>query len=193
MKPSIPKNIFLIFLLAVPVIGFVVFLTPQSNITPNSATSSSTKKDNNLTTYTSKDLKISFEYPANWYLDEKDLEIMITSYKTKIGENKIPKDEEFKLFLSMTSLCQDSLEKNLIYGGCGENQKVLNVIQKKEISALSSGNTFYKLLVKYPDKSEIWSYYLEKGDKILQISKTPDPSQFEKEFEDLVNSVKFLD
>lgn len=180
-------------MLAAAVIGLVVFFKTQSSTNSNLTTSNSAQKDRNLNNHTNKDLKIALEYPASWYLDEKDFEIMITSYKSKIGENKKPKEEEFKLFLSMTSLCQDSIEKNLIHGGCGENQKVLNIIQKKEISALSNGNTFYKFLVRYPDKSENWSYYLEKDGKILQISKTPDPSQFEKEFEEIVNSIRFID
>ena len=142
--------------------------------------------------YTSDALKISFKYPSSWYVDEKNFSILITSYKTFIGEGKIAEGKDMQIDLDRVSLCQQNIEQNLIYGGCGENQKILNKILNKEIKANLEGVTFSKFLVKFPDSSDKTLYYLEKGSIILQVTKHPDPSQFEKEFEEIVNSIKFF-
>ena len=52
--------------------------------------------------------------------------------------------------------------------------------------------TFYIYTIEDSREEQQTYYYLQKGDKILQISKEPDPSQFEKEFEEIINSITFL-
>lgn len=191
MKLPISKNIVLIFLLAAAVIGFVVFLTPQSSIAPGSTTSNSTNKDDNLNSYRSKGLKISFEYPNEWFVSEKDFDIMITSYMTKIGENKPPRPNEIKIFIDNYSGCFPTLEQDLIEPACGQG-KVKNKIISKDVKQ-APGGEFLKYTLDSYDENQRAQYFFQKGDKILQISKTPDPSQFEKEFEEIINSIKFID
>lgn len=144
-----------------------------------------------FTNFTSSDLKISFNYPREWYVDDKNLSILLTSYKTFIGENKKPGENQLRVDIDPVSLCQSTIDQNLIYGGCGENQKILNKILSKEVKQTPFG-TFYKYMVQYPDNSEKTIYYLQSSDKILQISKSPDSSQFEEEFNQIVNSIRFL-
>ncbi|MEX2028382.1 MAG: PsbP-related protein [Candidatus Curtissbacteria bacterium] len=145
-----------------------------------------------LKEYSSKDLKISFNYPKNWYVDEKDYDIMLTSYKTKIGENKQPNADEIKIFIDNFNGCHDTLDENLIDPACGEGGTAVakNKIISKE-SRSTPGGTFYKYLVQTPNQQFTY-YLLEKGDRILDIEKHPDPSQYEKEFDELVNSIRFL-
>lgn len=142
-------------------------------------------------THTSQDLKISFRYPGEWYVDDRYRSILLTNYITNLNRNDNPSSNQIEIMIDEASLCQDSIEKNLIYGGCGENQKVLNKVLNKQIQNLSAG-VFSRYTVQYPDNSQKTIYYLQQGDKILQISKQPDPSQFEQEFEEIVNSIRFL-
>lgn len=193
MKHFSAKNSFLLFLLTVVFVGLAFFLKTPSIQNPKPITLSAIKSSNNLNTYISKDLKISLEYLKGWFVEDEYPFVLISNFKSSLHNNFQLKDDQIEILLWNKSLCQDTIEKNLIYGGCGENQKVLNVILNKEVKIIPSGNTYYKFLVQYPDKSETWSYYLGKGEKVLQISKKPDPSQFEKEFEDLVNSILFID
>lgn len=142
--------------------------------------------------YTSKDLKISFAYPENWYVDEKDYDIMITSYQTVIGENKSPNPNEIKIFIDNFNGCHKTIEENLIDPACGEGGTKVekNKILSKEMRQANDG-TFYKYKVQTPN-TQFTYYLLQKSDKVLQIEKHPDPSQFEKEFEQIVNAIKFL-
>ena len=165
---------------------------PQSTYSsPASILKTNTEIDK-LKSYTSQDLKISFEYPQNWYIDEKDLDVMITSYRTRIGENKSPKENEIKIFIDNFNGCHDTIEENLIDPACGQGGSTVkkNKILSKE-TRQTKGGTFYKYIVESPNKN--FTYYLfEKGDKVLQIEKLPDPSKFEKEFEEIVSAIKFL-
>lgn len=148
-------------------------------------------QNDNFKTHTSQDLKISFEYPNDWYVDDRNYTVLLTNYLTSLNSNDHPNSNQIEIIIREASLCQDTIEKNLIYGGCGENQKILNKILNKQIQALSSG-AFYKYTVQYPGHPEQMFYFLQKGDNILKLSKQPDPSQFEKEFDDIVNSITFL-
>ena len=186
-------NIIIILAIVISIaIGAVIYFGLKSNNPPPKPTENITISGSNLTNYTSKDLKISFKYPQNWYVNEKNFSILITSYTTFIGEGKSPKKNEIKIDIDRASLCQSDIEKNLIFGGCGENQKILNQILNKEVKTNSYGITISKFVVKFPDNSQKTLYYLEKEDRIIQLTKQPDPSQFEKEFEEIVNSIKFL-
>lgn len=143
-----------------------------------------------LLDYTSKDLKISFKYPKDWYVDEKDYNIIITSFKTKIGEGKAPSEGQIKIVVDNYSGCFPTLEEDLINPACGQG-KVKNKIFSKETKQ-TSGGEFLKYTLDSYDENQRVQYFFQKGDKILDIEKHPDPSQFEKEFEQIVNAIKFL-
>ncbi|MEK7534008.1 MAG: hypothetical protein AAB600_01595 [Patescibacteria group bacterium] len=142
-------------------------------------------------TYTSQDLKISFEYPRDWHVDEKDRSILIVSYATRIGKGSTPNKNQIKMFINSASLCQKSLDEDVLLGGCGEGENTKNEILSKDIKKAPSG-LFIIYKIKYPTGQMDTFYYLQHYDTILQISKQPDPSQFEKEFEDIINSIRFL-
>lgn len=142
--------------------------------------------------YTSKDLKISFELPKDWYVDEKDFSVLLTSYKTKIGENKQPIDNQLRLDIDRFSGCHSSREENLKDPACGEGGPMKkNQILSKDSKQTKQGATFYKYIVLSSSGNKFTYYLLQKGDKILQISKKPDPSQFDKEFDKIINSIEF--
>jgi len=152
-------------------------------------------QNTNFKTHTSQDLKISFQYPKEWYVNEKDRNILIASYYTRIGQNIVPKENQIKMFIDEFSGCHPSIEENLKDPACGEGG--MSVQQNKILSKNTSqktGGTFYTYIVLSPDGKQYIYYLLQKNnsDTILQISKQPDPSQFDKEFEDIINSVKFL-
>ncbi len=146
--------------------------------------------------YISKDLQISFNYPTNWYINEKDRSIMLTSYKSTIGENSRPDKNQIKMFIDeYGGGCHQIIEENLKDPACGEGgpSSPLNKIVSKDV-AEKTGGTFYKYVIEYPNEQQGIFYLLQKkgSDKILQISKEPDSSQYEKEFEEIVGSITFL-
>ena len=142
--------------------------------------------------YISEDLKISLSYPKGWYIDDRYQNILLTDYETNQNKNDKPSNQHIKIQISKASLCQQSIEEDLILGGCGEGQRTLNKILNKESKTLSSGN-LQVFRIQYPDNSEKTIYYLQGKSRTLQVSKEPDPSQFEKEFEEIINSIKFMD
>lgn len=143
--------------------------------------------------YTSSDLKITLEYPDSWFVNEKDFDLMISSFLTKFGTNDQPKNDQIKLFVNNFNGCFETIDKNLVDPACGEGGSDVkpNEIVSKETEDLNGGK-FHKYLVKYPSGKEQKFYFLEKGDRILQIDKNPDPSVFDKEFEDIIKSIKFI-
>lgn len=145
---------------------------------------------NQLKSYTSQDLKISFKYPKSWYLDEKDFDIMVTSYQTRIGENKPPNTNEIKIFIDNYSGCFPTLEQDLVDPACGQG-KAKNKIISKEVKQ-TAGGEFLKYTLESYDPNQRIQHFFQKGERILDIEKNPVPSQFENEFEDLVNSIRFL-
>lgn len=149
-------------------------------------------KNSQFKSYTSEALKISFQYPKDWYFDEKDYSILLTSYKTKIGENKQPLDNEIRLDIDRFSGCHKTIEENLKDPACGEGGQFVknNQILSKETKKTNHG-IFYKYVTKTPNGVILTYFLLESGDKIIQISKKPDPSQYEKEFDQIINSIEF--
>ena len=187
------NNILTIAIIAILIIAGLVIFSRYKKISPINTSPTKTAIINiqELKKHTSQDLKISFEYPNDWYVDDRNYTVLLTNYLTSLNSNDHPNSNQIEIIIREASLCQDTIEKNLIYGGCGENQKILNKILNKQIQALSSG-AFYKYTVQYPGHPEQMFYFLQKGDNILKLSKQPDPSQFEKEFDDIVNSITFL-
>ena len=144
--------------------------------------------------YSSKDLKISFEYPDKWFLEEKYYFIMLTSYKSKINSNQQPIQGQVEIDIhNFNGGCHETIDENLKDPACGEGGPNVkpNEILSKETEDLN-GVKLHKYLIKYPSGKEQKFYFLEKGDRILQIDKNPDPSMLDKEFMDIVKSIKFL-
>lgn len=125
-------------------------------------------------------------------MDEKNYSILIASYNTKIGENRVPTFEEIKIFIDSYAGCHNALDENLIDPGCGEGGSAVtkNEIISKETRETPSG-TFLRYIIQTPKNKLIYNFF-QKDTKTLQISKSPDPSPFEKEFEDIINSLRFL-
>lgn len=197
MKNSAQKgNTFLIILIcAAIIIGAVIFFTSgfqkSNRLTSSSPTPDSTQAtSDNLKNYTSNDLKISFSFPKDWYIDEKDYEIMITSYSTRIGENKEPDDGQIKIFINSYSGCYPSLEKDLINPACGQGEEK-NKIVSKDVRQ-TAGGEFLKYTLDSYDENQRVQYFFQKGKKMLDIEKHPDPSQFETEFNQIIDSIRFL-
>ena len=72
------------------IIGVIILFLVGSVVLFKTYYSSSSQTYSSGVPYTSKDLKISFQYPKNWHVDEKNYDILIASYSTKIGEGSIP-------------------------------------------------------------------------------------------------------
>lgn len=143
--------------------------------------------------YASKDLKISLNYPKPWYIQEKDLDIMISSYNTRIGENSRPNSNQIKIFVDKFNAgCHPAIEENLKDPACGEGgpQVKPNEITSKEVKQVRGG-TFFKYIVESPNGDKFTFYLLENNKRVLNISKKPDPSKFEEEFEEIVDSIRF--
>ena len=203
MDRTAPKGNILIlalvgaFFLALLSVGAVLYFKTTPNTTkifPQTMKSTPVSNvDNlNLKNYTSKDLKISFQYPKDWYLDDRYLMILLTNYETNLNRDDTPVNNQVEILISNFKGCHDTIEENLMDPACGEGGPSVpkNKILSKE-TRQTKGGTFYKYIVESPNKN--FTYYLfEKGDKVLQIEKLPDPSKFEKEFEEIVSAIKFL-
>lgn len=150
-------------------------------------------EDEQLKSYKSRDLKISFRYSKEWFLDEQYPMILLTNYKTNLNRDDKPNNDQIEILLSNFSGCFSSIEENLIDPACGEGGLAVkkNEILSKETKQ-TSGGTFYKYLIATPKGNRLTYYLLEKDGRVLQLSKQPDPSQFEKEFEEIIDSIEFL-
>jgi len=194
-NPTRGSTLVLSLVFAVVFTAIIIFFIKFKSglIPPPSQNSQSSTETSDFKSYTSQDLGISFKYPKDWFVNEKDYEIMLTSYETEFGENRSPGNNQLKMFINMFSNCFPDYEKDLIYPGCGEGGEASkNTIISKEGRPVQAG-TFYKYVVRTPRNDEFVYYILYKDDKnIFQVEKHPDPSQFEKEFEEIVNSIKIL-
>ena len=179
--------IILIILLTIIVGIFIYSKSNQPSIQPEKISQPTVSA---LKNYTSQSLKISFKYPKDWYMDDRYQKVLISNYQTSLNQNNQPKGNEIAVTIKHASLCQKTLDEDVLLGGCGEGQNSKNEILSKDTKNVSSGS-FIIYKIKYPTGQKDTFYYLEKGNQILQISKQPYPSQFEKEFEDLINSIEF--
>lgn len=168
----------IVVLITVVILGWVIY--------PQGAKQSITVQ------HTSKDLKISLFYPKDWHIQEKDFSILLASYETRIGQNSRPNTDQIKIFIDNFSGCHPTIEENLKDPACGEGGPSVrpNEIIVKE-SRQTQGGTFYKYVIQSPSNAQFTFYLLENGDRVLQISKEPDPSKFEKEFDEIINSIRF--
>jgi len=150
----------------------------------------------NFKSYTSLDLMIKFEYPKTWYLNERFNDIIITTYNyLPGGKNPTPTSEQLLLFIHQYFLCFPTIEENLIDNSCGERgSEYRRTIVSKE-SRVAAGGTFYKYLVKLSDAEGgkiITYYFLKKRDQILLLELQSGLSKYQKEFDNLVDSIEFL-
>lgn len=171
---------------------FIIFSKKANNSSQQLRPSLS--QQGQLKSHTSEDLKISFTYPKDWYIYDKNFDVFITSYFTNHNEGKKPEHNQIEVGISNPGGCHEDVEENLIDPACGEGGSKVkpNKIIVKEVNQKQSGS-FYKYIVEYPSGEKQTFYFFKSGDKILQISKEPDSSQFEKEFEEIVNSISFLE
>lgn len=193
-RESSNKLLELLMIIGIVIVIIIALLITYKSLqvggTGNQTTSKAVEKFNN---HVSKDLRISFYYPNNWFLSEKDRDILIASYNTSIGEGSTPDKSQLKIFINNESLCQETLDKEVLLGGCGEGATANNEILSKEVKEFPAG-LFITYKIKYPTGKPDTFYFLQQkhGDRIIQISKQPDPSQFEKEFNAIVESITFL-
>lgn len=140
--------------------------------------------------YTSQALKISFEYPKDWYVDDRYQMVLLTNYQTDLNRNDKPKEDQIKILISNFSNCFPTLEGDLVNPACGQG-KIKNTIISKEVRQ-TSGGEFIKYMLDSVDETQRVQYFFRKEETILDIEKNPDPSQFEKEFDQIVSSIDFL-
>lgn len=183
-RQTINLSLLIVVLVAI-MIGWIIF-------TRIIASNNKSIQRSAIVEHVSSDLKISLEYPSGWYIDDRYQSILLTSYKTSQNKNDHPSAEQIEIYIREFSNCFSSIEEDLQYPACGERKEGdPNKITFKEKKAVSGGE-FYKYITRTPTNEELVYYLLERGDRLLRISKQPDPSQFEKEFEEIVNSIKFL-
>lgn len=143
--------------------------------------------------YTSKDLSLKFSYPAAWYIKDLGYRVIITNYKFVSSTDYRPNNNEVEIQISNYQLCQGTLDQDVVFWGCGEEERVANQILEKATKELDSG-ILSNYLIFYPQSNiRQRQYYLQKGDRILQIDRAPDSSRFEKEFEKIINTIIFLE
>jgi len=166
-------------------IGWVIF-------TRSIASNSRSNQQSGKVEHVSSDLKISLEYPKGWYVDDRDMNLLLTNYPSSLNKDLKPAGNQLELFISNFSGCHSTIEEDLRDPGCGEGGptvKPSEIISKD--ARETQGGTFYKYVLKSPN-NQFTYYLLQKGDRVLQISKSPDPSQYEKEFDQIINSIRFL-
>ncbi len=186
--------VLVLFILLASVGGYLYFSSVNKDIKTEQTVEETrstevTNAEQSDQSYTSGDLKISFKYPNSWVIDDRYFEILIASFDTNLNTNKIPDANEVEIIIHNARGCHETIDENLEDPSCGEADG-RNVIISKETEDLN-GMMFYKYLVKYPSEKEQEFYFLEKGDRILQIDKNPDPFMFEEEFNNIVKSIKF--
>ncbi len=182
-----------IIVLIIVLLLVVFFINNKKNTKPNTLNRQIITQTPQFKTHTSENLKISFQYSSDWYIYDKNYDIFITSYPTTHRDGKKPTSHQIEIFIREGPVCgRMDLDQIIIIGGCySEGKFVPHKIKSKEVKNLSSG-IFYKYIRERFDTQDQTVYFLQNGDRILQISKEPDPSQFEKEFDEIINSITFL-
>lgn len=131
-------------------------------------------------------------YPHSWYLNESYSDVVVTNYPYTPHNNYIPQSDDIKIEMSEVVFCSETLDQDIISWGCGEGNQVANTILDKKIRKVKGG-TFLLYTVLSPQTGrEQRLYYLQNDKRLLQISKRPDSSKFDKEFELLISSITFL-
>lgn len=197
MKTSTQRGNILIALLLFVVLAVGAFFLfkpklPSNQIQPYTQPQAEKqgKAKADLQKYTSKDLKISFNYPQDWYIEEGYPFILIASFQTSFQKDITPKENQIEIIIKEFSGCFPTLEEDLIDPACGQGE-VENKIISKDVRQ-TPGGEFLKYTLDSYDENQKIQYFFQKDGKILDIEKRPDPSQFEKEFEEIVNSIRFL-
>lgn len=142
--------------------------------------------------HSSKDLKISLSYPKGWFIDDRYYSILLTSYETNQNNNTQPFLNQIEIQMDEFSKCFPSVEEDLMNPACGERKaegpdKIIDKVARK-----TPGGVFYKYVTETPNGQKNIYYLLENDDRILKISRDPDPSNYDKEFEEIINSIRFL-
>lgn len=142
--------------------------------------------------YSSMDMGLALKYPENWFIDDRYGMILLANYKTDLNKVSIKKPGNIIINIYSEEICDMSLDEQIQLGRCyAEGNWSPTDIIDKQISELSSG-VFYKYTIKHPQGEKQIIYYLQKGDRMLKISKEPDTSVFDKEFVEIINSINFL-
>ncbi len=147
-----------------------------------------------LKKHISQDVKISFDYPQDWMIDDRYNEILIASFETSLNSNQVPSGKEIEIVIHNARGCHKTIDENLKDPSCGElglNAKSYEILSK--VVEEMGNSKYYKYLVKAPNTPEQRFYFLEEGERVVQIDKNPDPSIFDEEFEEIVKSIEFLD
>lgn len=152
---------------------------------------SSTKENTVYDEYVSEKLALSYRYPKDWVIQEKDLSIYIVSSNNDEELNDASKRAKVEIYIKDANLCQSTIDEEFEKGGCGEVSGISKDRINRNTYNLKSG-ILYKYIISYTQNPQQTFYYLEKGDRLLQISKEPDPSEYDQEFEEIINSIKFL-
>lgn len=142
-------------------------------------------------TYTSKELNIAFTYPDNLFVKALSDRIIITNYKLGATNNYRPQEYEIEIQIAVID-CGIELDEQVRLNGCGAqaNWKPTKILHK-EVEELSSG-TLSTYIILPPSSPEAVRYFLQKENQVLEISKEPRDSYFEKEFSQIINSITFL-
>lgn len=150
-----------------------------------------TPQTTQLIAHTSKDLKISLKYPNGWIIDDRYRKVLLANFSTNLNRDDKPDQPSLRLIISNASLCQETLDQDVLLGGCGEGTSTKSKILSRSEKTYTSGKLIvYEIM--YTTGSKDTLYYFVNIDRVLQISKQPDPSQFEKEFDQIVSSITFL-
>src|SRR3989344_3193089 len=118
MKKIINKNLRLLIFIVIAVVLVSAFITYQQKST--------------TAQHVSNDLKISLNYPKGWYIDDRYRSILLTNYETNQNRDDKPIESQIKIMISNASLCQPSLDLEVLRGGCGEGKDTENQILSRE-------------------------------------------------------------
>lgn len=178
------------FLLLICLIGF--FLITKNIAQEEVDNNIIINKENNLTKYVSEDLNIKLDYPSSFFIKDLGYRILITNYELIKNINYRPRQDEIEIQISIHNNCKISLDEEMRIGNCfAEGNFIPNEILSKQVKELTY-TTLFIYTIKQPSSPQRTRYILKSGDKMIEISKSPDPSLFENEFEEIISSITFL-
>lgn len=164
--------------------------TPQDKPSLTQEPRKSSTENDQIKSYVSQDLKFSFKYPKEWYVIEEYPFTLISNFESSLRKNIILESNQIEITIKEFSPCLPTLDEDLINPACGQG-KVKNKIVSKDVKQTANGEYLKYTLESY-DPNQRVQYFFQKDERILDIEKHPDPSQFEKEFEEIINSIQFL-
>ncbi|MEX2028380.1 MAG: PsbP-related protein [Candidatus Curtissbacteria bacterium] len=195
MKSAQTGNILIFLLIGVAlVLGIVFLLQKKPILTPKTeSTSSSSVKVDDLKSYTSEKLKLSFSYPKNWIISElSDRSIVVADKELSLDPNAKMNDKQIKITITTSpTLAGQSFETSLKY--LDEREKGKNNIVSEDKIDIGNKRGIRRMVQPLvgSDLNKYILIFIQNNNSLYSLSATPADSSLMPVFDQMLQTFKF--